>query len=132
MLTQDLNTLTNRFTSRWVGTYPVVYDLAPQAAYPNGSVHFSVVLTTSQHLYGDTTSGAKRQNGFVELTIDILDEHGDGEAIDMMERFAAIFRNWSDGSINCATEYVTPHMKLPNGLIRFRIAVGFYSVRSYS
>jgi len=131
MLTQDLNTLTNRFTSRWNGTLPIVYDLAPQEDYPDGKVSFSVVLTSSRHLYGDIFSGAKRQNGFVELNIDIPDEHGDGAAIDMMEQFAAIFRNYSDGIVNCQTEYVTPKMDLKNGLIRFRISVSFYSVRSY-
>jgi hypothetical protein len=131
MLLQDLNTLTSRFTSRWTGTLPIVYDLAPQKDYPNGKVSFSVVLTSSRHLYGDVTSGAKRQNGFVELNIDIPDEHGDGDAIDMMEQFATIFRNYSDGVVNCQTEYVTPKMKLQSGLIRFRISVSFYSVRSY-
>lgn len=132
MISQDLNSLTNRFTSQWTGTLPIVYDLAPQRDYPNGKVSFSVVLTSSRHLYGDVFSGAKRQNGFVELNIDIPDEHGDRDAVEMMEEFATIFRNWSDGSVCCQTEYITPMMKLDSGLIRFRISVSFYSVRPYN
>lgn len=131
MLTDDLTALTNRFTSQWNSTIPTTFDLAPRVDHPNGSAHFSVVLGTSQHLFGDASAGAKRQNGIVELNIDIPDEHGDADAIAAMEQFASIFRNWRDGNIVCRTEYVSPSVTLANGLVRFRISVQWYSIRSY-
>lgn len=134
MLKEDLNALTARFIAEWTfgATYPVIYDGAPQGNHPKGSCQFSVILTASQHLYGNVVVGAKKQNGFVELNIDVPDQNGDKDAILMMESFANIFRNWTDNTVVCQTEYMTPKVNLKNGLIRYRISVPFFSIRQYA
>lgn len=130
MLSLDIDTLTARFLDNFECDLPITYDLQPLADYPEGRVHFAVRPGASRHLYGNRTSGAKAQTGRVWLWVYVPDQQGDAQAVTIMDDFAAIFRNWTDGVIRCETEDFSP-IVVDKGDARFGVSVFWESVRPY-
>ncbi len=132
MFTKDITTLTNRFIDLWSDTLPVTYDHAPNAEYPNGYIHFSVMLGASKHWYGDRITGAKKQIGRIILNAYVPDHLGNDDGFRILEKFSAIFRNWTDGKIVVRTEDIDQPITGKDGLVRFRVSIPFESVRNYN
>lgn len=132
MISLDIDALTDRFLDEWTGTLPVVFDSAPPVDTTNGYVRFFVRPGASKHYCGDTTYGLKKQQGRVWLEIVIPEGHGDRDALDMIDAFARIFRNWRNGAIYCETEDMKEPIDIEGNMVKFSLSVYWWSLRPYS
>lgn len=133
MLTTDFETIKQRFVDQWTNTVTTLYDNAPnQTLDPTlPYVRFSVIAGASEHAGGNAATGLKRQLGRIWLDIYIPRQQGEKAALDLIDEFAPIFRNWrsDDAALHCKTEEISRRDEEP--YYRVKVQFEWESLRSY-